>query len=247
MTDTTDTPGPDDARALAGELALRVLPPEEERAARAREAADPVFAAEVEAWNTHLAAFAEEVRPVQPSPGVWPRIESGISALVGGPVPANDNRVGFWRTWAIASTGLLAASVAGIAVLATRPEPAPVVQAVPEGGVTRVATLVLEDGAPAVTLAYDTVSGNLFIAPTAAIAGDDRVPHLWLVKADGSGVQLIGAIDDQESSRRTLDALLATEAGTATAVAVSLEAPGVTPGPNTPEGPVVASGELLQL
>lgn len=245
MTDPApDDPGPDDSRVLAGELALRVLAPEEEATARLRERSDPAFAAEVEVWNAHLAAFAAEVRGVEPSPGVWPRILSAIDPA------ANDNgRLGFWRGWAIGSTGLLAASLVAVAVLISQPPPVTeaVVQPQPAGGVTRVATLTLsEGGAPAVTIAYDTVTGNLFVAPTTAIAGEAGVPHLWLVRPEG-GVQLIGAIDGQDVSRRTLSQALAGEAGTATAVAISIEAPGTTPPPNAPQGPVVASGELLQL
>lgn len=241
MTDTPIEPADED-RALAGELALRVLPAAEERAARAREQADPAFAAEVEAWNEHLAAFAADIAPVVPSAGVWPRVESSIAPA------ANDNgRVAFWRTWAVASTALLAASVAGVAILLTRPEPAPIVQAAPEGGVTRVATVSLtEGGAAVVALAYDTATGKMFIAPTTALSRETGVPHLWLVKPEG-GVQLVGAIDGSATSRRTLTALLADEAGQAKAVAISLEAPGHTPAADTPDGPVVATGELLPL
>lgn len=243
MTDpTTDEPGPDDARALAGELALRVLSPGDERAARTREQTDPAFAAEVEAWNTHLASFAAEVRGVEPSSGVWPRIEAGI-----GPAANDNGRLGFWRGWAIGSTGLLAASLVAVAVLIARPTPVPDAAPLPAGGVTRVATLTLsEGGAPAVTIAYDTVTGNLFVAPTTAIAAADGVPHLWLVRPEG-GVQLIGAIDGDGVSRQTLSQALSGQAGTATAVAISLEAPGTTPPADAPQGPVVASGELQQL
>lgn len=237
-----DKGGPEEARILAGELALRVLSPEEERAARAREQSDPAFAGEVEVWNGHLAEIAAGIAPVTPSAGVWPRIQAAIAPA------ANDNgRVAFWRTWAVASTALLAASVAGVAILLARPAPAPIVQAAPEGGVTRVATVALtEGGTPVVALAYDTATGRLFIAPTTALGQETGVPHLWLVKPEG-GVQLIGAIDGSAISRRTLSDLLADEAGQATAVAISLEAPGHTPAPDTPDGPVVATGELQPL
>ncbi len=242
MTDPT-TPSDDD-RVLAGELALRLLTPDDERLARAREAADPAFAREVQVWNAHLAAFAAEVRAVQPSGGVWGRIQAAIAPV------ANDNgRVGFWRNWALGSTGLLAASLVAVAVLIGRPASAPVVTTppAPEGGVTRVATLTLsEGGGQAVILAYDTVTGNLFLAPTGAIEAADGVPHLWLVKPEG-GVQLVGAIDADGVSRRTLSGTLTGQAGTATAVAISLEAPGTTPPADAPQGPVVASGELQQL
>lgn len=245
MTDRTpEDTGSEDAVTHAGELALRVLSPAEEARARAREASDPAFAAEVEVWNDKLAGLAADVPSVQPSPAVWPRIEAGLGAGVA----ANDNgRAGFWRAWALGATGLLAASLVAVAVLVARPAPVPVVQPAPVGGVTRIATLSLESGAPAVTLVYDTVTGHLFLAPTDAMAGDTRVPHLWLVRPDGAGVQLVGAIDGSASSRHTLDAVLAAAAGEAQAVAISMEVPGHTPAADRPDGPVVASGELQAL
>lgn len=243
MTDPTDTDGMDEDQALAGELALRVLSPAEEAAARAREASDPAFAAEVESWNEQLAGLAEEIPAVPPSPYVWPRVEAGLP-----PVAANDNRrLVFWRTWAVGSTGLLAASLAAVVVLMAQP---PVVPPAPAPAapvaVTRVATLTLESGAAAMTLAYDPVSGELYLAPTAEMAGDTRVPHLWLVMPEG-GVQLVGAIDGSATSRHNLGQALSGKAGHANAVAVSMEAPGHTPAADKPDGPVVASGELQRL
>ncbi|WP_426041357.1 anti-sigma factor [Brevundimonas sp. TWP2-3-4b1] len=242
MTDLpSDEPGAVDA--LAGELALRVLPPEEERAARAREASDPAFAAEVEVWNEHLAGFIAEIPPVQPSARVWPRIEAGIA-----PVAANDNRAAFWRTWAVGSTGLLAASLVAVALLATRPTPAPIVNTAPTGGVTRVATIAMTDGGtPVVALAYDSATGNLFIAPTDAMDGVNAVPHLWLVRPGEAGVQLIGAIDGSAASHHHLTDVLASTAGQAVAVAISMESPGHTPAADKPDGPVIATGELQSL
>lgn len=244
MTEPVDIEGVDGDRALAGELALRVLSPVEEAAARARELAEPAFAAEVEAWNEHLAGIAADVAVVQPSAGVWPRIEAGLTPSVA----ANDNgRVVFWRNWAIGSSALLAASLAAVVVLVAQPTPASLpATPVPAMAVTRVATLTLENGAAAMTLAYDPVSGELYLAPTAEMAGDTRVPHLWLVMPEG-GVQLVGAIDGSAISRQSLTRALTGAAGTANAVAVSMEAPGHTPAMNKPDGPVIASGELQRL
>lgn len=242
----TDISPEDEAHVLAGELALRVLSPDEERAARAREASDPAFAAEVEVWNEHLAGFIAEIPSVQPSPRVWPRVEAGIASAA--PVAANDNRAGFWKMWALGSTGLLAASLVAVALLIARPAPEPIVQTAPTGGVTRVATIAMtQGGAPVVALAYDTMTGKLFIAPTMAMREMTDVPHLWLVKPDGAGVQLIGAIDGSAASHRQLTDILASTAGQAVAVAISMEAPGHEPAPDAPDGPVVATGELQAL
>ncbi|KQY84630.1 anti-sigma factor domain-containing protein [Brevundimonas sp. Root1423] len=243
MTDPTDIEGMDEDQALAGELALRVLSPAEEAAAREREASDPAFAADVETWNERLAGIADEIPPVAPSPYVWPRVEAGLP-----PVAANDNRrLAFWRTWAVGSTGLLAASLVAVVVLLAQPSPVPPAPA-PEApvAVTRVATLTLENGHAAMTIAYDPASGELYLAPTTEMAGDTRVPHLWLVMPEG-GVQLVGAIDGSATSRHNLGRALSGKAGQASAVAVSMETPGHTPAADKPDGPVVASGELQRL
>ena len=242
MTDPTDIGGMDEDQALAGELALRVLSPEDEAAARAREAADPAFAAHVEAWNDRLAGLADGVVSVEPSPWVWPRVEAGLTP----PAAANDNSVVFWRRWAIGSTGLLAASVAAVVMLLVQPAPAPVAPPAPAPAVIRVATLTLESGAAAMTLAYDANTGELYLAPTNEMAGDTRVPHLGLVMPEG-GVQLVGAIDGSTTSRHNIGQALFGPAGHANAVAVSMEAPGHTPAPDKPDGPVVAQGALQRL
>lgn len=242
MSDPTDKGDHDDDQLLAGELALRVLSPTDEAAARAREESDPVFAAHVEAWNERLGGLAEGVAPVEPSPWVWPRVEAGLPPATA----ANDNSVVFWRRWAIGSTGLLAASLAAVIVLVAQPTPTPVSPPAPAVAVTRVATLTLEGGAAAMTIAYDTATGELYLAPTDKMAGDARVPHLWLIMPEG-GVQLVGAIDGSTISRHSLGQALSGPAGAANAVAVSMEAPGHTPPANRPDGPVVASGELQQL
>jgi anti-sigma-K factor RskA len=239
----TDTLTFNEDEALAGELALRVLSPSQEAAARARATSDPRFAAEVETWNDRLARLAEEIAPVTPSPGLWPRIQAGL--------PANDDdRAAFWRRWALGSTGLLAASLVAVVVLAVgqdQPAVAPIAPQAAPAEVVRVATLTLQQGGEAaLTLVYDPNSENLYLAPTTAMAGDERVPHLWLVMPEG-GVQLVGAIDGSTTSRRHLDQLMSGKAGQANAVAVSMEAPGHTPAADKPDGPVVASGELQQL
>lgn len=234
----TDPNAPmDDDDALAGELSLRVLSQQDEAAANARRSADPAFAARVDAWDERLGGLVEEIAPVEPSTGVWPRIAAMISA-------ANDNIVRFWRRWAIGSTGLLAASVVGLVVLANRPEtpvPAPAPAAV-----TKVATLTLEGGVAAVTLAYDAASGDLYLAPSDKMVGDPRVPHLWLMMPDGS-VHLVGAVDGVNVSRHNLAGAMGGMAAQAAGVAISMEQPGHRPAANRPDGPVVASGEMQLL
>ena len=232
----------DDRIARAGEYALRVLSPAEEAAAHAEAARDPVFGAEVDRWNDQLSHMADGIAPVQPSASLWPR----ILAATGG--AANDNAVPFWRRWAIGSTGLLAASLAAVAIMIATPAPAPDPATTPvAGSITRVATLKLDNGVTALTLAYDSATGELYLAPTREMEGDTRIPHLWLVLPNEGGVQLVGAIDGHDTSRHNLEGVIVGQATEAIAVAVSMEEPGHTPNPDRPDGPVVAEGEFQPL
>ncbi|HAJ04202.1 MULTISPECIES: anti-sigma factor domain-containing protein [unclassified Brevundimonas] len=232
----------DDRIARAGEYALRVLSPAEEAAAHAEAARDPVFGAEVDRWNDQLSHMADGIAPVQPSASLWPR----ILAATGG--AANDNAVTFWRRWAIGSTGLLAASLAAVAIMIATPAPAPDPATTPvAGSITRVATLKLDNGVTALTLAYDSATGELYLAPTREMEGDTRIPHLWLVLPNEGGVQLVGAIDGHDTSRHNLEGVIVGQATEAIAVAVSMEEPGHTPNPDRPDGPVVAEGEFQPL
>lgn len=237
----TDAPHREDGETpdLAAELALRLLEGPEEAAARARVAADPAFAAEVAAWEARLGGLIDEVPPAPPPESLW----RGIVARL----PANDDRrLAFWRAWAVGATGLLAASLATVAVLVARPAPAPVASAAPSAEVTRVATLRLESGQSALILAYDPETGMLFASPTDVMAGDPRVPHLWLIGSEG-GATLVGAIDGVEVSRMAMPETTAARVRGAVAVAVSMEQPGHTPAMDRPDGPVVASGQLESL
>ena len=241
-------PLPEDDVILAGELALRVLSPDDERAARMREAAEPAFAREVERWNEDLARLADEIADVTPSAAVWPAVTTRVFGGRGESAAANDNgKLAFWRAWAVGATGLLAASVVGLVVLASQPQPLPPVTAPPvvEPSITRVATLQLESGETMLTLAYDPATGRLYVAPAGEADAEGRVPHLWLMAPDG-GVRLVGAVGG-EAHTMELDAALRPMAGEAAAIAISMEAPGVTPPIDAPQGPVVGSAEFSEL
>ena len=227
----------------AGELVLRVLSPEAEARALERTRSEPEFAREVGHWNERLTGFIDEIEPVVVPDRIWSRIQTAIGGV------ANDNaKLVFWRNWAVGATVLLAASLGAVAFMVAQPRPVVTEIVAPTGGVTRVATLALSDGGDAVlTLAYDTATGQLYLSPTPTLAGEAGVPHLWLVLPDDGGVQLVGAFEGGRIDTRRLGGTLAGLAGQAPAMAISLEAPGVTPADDTPQGPVIASGELQSL
>ncbi len=67
-------------RILAAEYALGLLEGEELLAARAREASDTAFAADVVQWQDRLAPLADAIHPRLPRAEVWQRIEAQLSS-----------------------------------------------------------------------------------------------------------------------------------------------------------------------
>ena len=123
-----DTIGGDDRHDFtAAEYVLGVLSAEDRRAAEFRMAAEPKFAAEVAYWETRLGGLAESVPAVAPPAKVWAGIEDRLSASLAPPRERAGfwNSLAFWRTFAIASAGLAAASMAGLVYLAQIPSLGP--------------------------------------------------------------------------------------------------------------------------
>ena len=112
-----DTIGGDDRHDLtAAEYVLGVLGPAERRAAEFRIAGEPKFAAEVAFWEARLSGLAEAVPAIVPPAHVWQRIEDRLPAALKAPAERGGiwQSLAFWRTFAIASAGLAAVSMAGL-------------------------------------------------------------------------------------------------------------------------------------
>ena len=234
----------DEAADAAAERALRLNARVEDEVLARREAADPAFAAEVEAWNERLGPLIDEVTPVPPPAGLWPRIEALIA-----PRAANDDAPArFWRRWAYGSTGLLAASLAAVGfLLVNRPVIERIVEVPAPASVEHVsvATLTGDGDMPIATITYDPTTGALHVAPTRQMAMDESIPALWLVNPDGS-TTLVGAIDPVTPQTHSLPEPLRPTAAGATALAISLEPMGEPLAPQA-RGPVVAVGEVSDL
>jgi anti-sigma-K factor RskA len=176
----SESPDLSEAEALAAEHALGVLGAAERRVAEARVAADPAFAALVEAWRVRLEPLADGIAPVAPPAGVWPRIERAL--------PANDNAVRAIRFWRAATAGasmLAAASVALAVFLANRP---PVLVQPPPPGRLLNASLVSPSGQPVplFVAAYDPVRKALIVTSLVQPGKDPAHVHeLWVIPADG--------------------------------------------------------------
>ncbi len=239
----------------AAEYALGVLDGPERAAAEARSSREPAFAETVLAWVLRFEPLIGAVLPVEPSPALWPRIETAIerpksyTASTVEPIPAAANdapprAAGLWRAWAVAATAVAAAAVLFIALRTpVIPGHAPLVQTANSGS-TLVATLSLtETKASAFTVAYDPNKAVIYATP----AGDFSIPNkrsaeLWLIPADGKP-RPMGIVDPSKAASIPMPQAFKALAKAKVTLAISIEPPG---GSTTglPTGPVIATGQL---
>ena len=155
---------------------------------------EPKFAAEVAFWEARLGGLAEGVAPVAPPAEVWQRIDAAISA---GAKPM-ARRAGlwqslaFWRSFAIASAALAAASIAGLIYVAQ----------IPSAGAPLLARLDAESGQASFVAAVDAGGNSLTIVPAALLSGDQQKAfELWLIPP-GDKPHSLGLIDPYPAGAR---------------------------------------------
>lgn len=236
----SDAPELPDAEALAAEHALGVLSARDRALAEARAAADPAFAALVEAWRDRLAPLALEVEPVTPGADVWSRIARAL--------PANDDgRLGrAVKVWRAATAGALALAAASIvAVVANRP-PVVITQPAVSNAALLNASLMGDTGKPMFVAAYDPDRKALIITSLVPPGADPvHVHELWLIPSDGKPRSL-GFVEPGKSKAMPMEPNMAPMVSEGAALAVSVEAPGGSTGPG-PSGPVAAKGMLSKI
>ena len=211
-------------------------------------------------WQRRLAPMAELAAPRMPPAAVWEAIERrlGVAAMreTARPrgihkTPVRPSRsvfesLAFWRGWALGVTGIAAIAVV-IAVRsllpsATAPSTAPVVAQQPEAAVSHVAVLNNKDAHPVMLVAWDEAHATMTLHPLGNLdlpAG--RAMELWGIPAKGRPVAL-GMLPDSASGKVPAGQQ---KPENYAALAVSIEAPGGSPDPNAPSGPVVFTGKLL--
>lgn len=238
MSEDAELPEPE---ALAAEHALGMLTAEERATAELRMARDPDFAAAVESWRMRLAPMLGRLPPVEPSAGLWARIERAL--------PANDNgdaarRLGLWRGTALGALGLAAASLlSAVLIVGHGPPPIYVTPQAPQMLSARIDTA---KGAHLFVAAYDP-SRQAVVVSSLVPAGTDpgHVHELWLIPADGKP-RALGFVPVGASLAIPVSAPLAILADDRASLAISVEKPGGSKAPG-PTGPVVASGKLSKI
>lgn len=230
---------------LAADYALGTLTAVELRQADRRMRSDAAFADEVAAWQVRLMPMTASVRSVLPPEIVWRRIEAELppvaarqgaaSATV---AQARRTVSAFWRTLALGTSTLAAASLAALLLILAAPSE-PVV-----GGARLTAALANEDGTALYAAVIDPATGEATLLPLVVGDGGGTVPELWLIGASGVPESL-GLLDPAAPRLVRLADGLRGE-GLAGTLAVSLEPPGGSP-TGQPTGPVVASGPLQSI
>ena len=214
----------------------------------------------VDEWQRRISPMAELAAPRMPSAAVWEAIERrlGLSSAreAARPrsvveTPAHAPRglfenLAFWRGWALGVTGLavvaVIVAVRSLLPSATTPPATPTVAQQPETVVSHVAVLNNQDAHPVMLVAWDETHSTMTLHPLGKVdVPPGRAMELWGIPASGHPVAL-GMLPDNASGKVTAGQQ---RPESYDALAVSIEAPGGSPNPNAPSGPVVFTGKLL--
>ncbi len=230
-----DTMDPADVGSLvAAEYVLGVLGAAERREVERRLAQEPTLASEVAFWEERLTGLADAVAPVSPPQAAWSRIETAIGAAPRR--PSVWQSLTFWRTCAIVSATLAAASIAALAYIGL----------VPGARTPLMATLSGSAGQPNFVASVTATGNTLVIVPAALLTNDPRSFELWLIPTGETRPRSLGLIQPGQPIRLDIPSDLAGRVTPDATLAVSLEPPGGSP-TGLPTGPVIAVGKLANL
>jgi anti-sigma-K factor RskA len=237
MSDDDTIGAGDHGDLLAAEYVLGVLSPEARRSAELRLEREPGFAAEVSFWEARLGGLADGVTPVTPPAELWPRIEARIAAT-----PSPERRPGlwhslaFWRTFAVSSAALAAASIAALIYVAEAPRVGPPL----------LARLDQPSGQPEFLAAANPADGSVTVVPAVLITGQQqRAYELWVIPPGGTPHSL-GLVDPERPVKVVVPPELLPHVSADSTLAITLEPPGGSP-TGKPTGPVIANGKLASL
>jgi len=230
-----DTMDPtDDGNLIAGEYVLGVLSAADRREVERRLAQEPRLASEVAFWEERLGGLTDAVAPVAPPKAAWSRIETAIGTA---PRPPSVwQSLTFWRSFAIVSATLAAASIAALAYIGL----------VPGARAPLMATLSGSAGQPNFVATVTATGNTLVIVPAALLTNDPRAFELWLIPSGETRPRSLGLVQPGQPIRLDIPPDLAGRVTPDATLAVSLEPPGGSP-TGLPTGPVIAAGKLSNL
>lgn len=236
---------PQERDALAGEYVLGLVEGTDRAALEQRIEREPALAASVESWRGHLAAIDATARPIPPSPGLWPRIEAEIAAIL----PAAErgrlkalkagntladwwNNLFIWRGAALA--GALAAILLAIGLNGAldRAKRQPVMVAV-----------LLTEASIAAAVVNTYPDGRVEMVPLQNIAvPEGKALEIWTLWDRAVGPRSVGLIDRARTTPLRLDQL---PLGKDQLFEITIENATGSP-TGRPTGPIVAKGTTSQ-
>ena len=249
---------------FAGEVVLGTTNRTERSLVEERLSGDPVYQAEVKAWEKRLAPLGAIVPPAKPSPDLWSRIVADTLALVPEPAEAQpaagevdtgtvvqidsetaqaarnrllERRIARWR---LATLGALAiaASVVGVAIV--RPG---LIPSLPTAGERYIGVVNATGEMPPLIVNVDLARGELTVRPLAVPREAGKDLELWAIP-DGSppvSLGLVGTGGQRPIAAKAQQAI--TPKGLT--IAVSVEPSGGSP-TGQPTGAVILTGKLIK-
>jgi anti-sigma-K factor RskA len=236
---------PQERDALAGEYVLGLVEGADRTALEHRIEREPALAASVESWRGHLHAIDTTAPQIPPSPGLWPRIEAEIAAIL----PAAErgrlkalkagntladwwNSLFVWRGAALA--GALAALLLAIGLNGAldRARRQPVMVAV-----------LLTDANIAAAVVNTYPDGRVEMVPLQNIAvPEGKALEIWTLWDRAVGPRSVGLIDRARTTPLRLDQM---PLGRDQLFEITIENATGSP-TGRPTGPIVAKGTTSQ-
>lgn len=236
---------PQERDALAGEYVLGLVEGADRIALEERIEREPALAAAVESWRAHLAAIDATARPIPPSPGLWPRIEAEIAAVLptaergrvkalkaGNTLADWWNSLFVWRGAALA--GALAAILLAIGLNGAleRAKRQPVMVAV-----------LLTETSVAAAIVNTFADGRVEMVPLQNIAvPEGKALEIWTLWDRAVGPRSVGLIDRARTTPLRLDQM---PLGKDQLFEITIE-PATGSPTGRPTGPIVAKGTTSQ-
>ncbi len=228
----------DDIGALAGEYVLGTLDAQERAAVEQRRLVEPGLDLAIREWQRRLAPLDNIVRPVDPSPGLFARIQQriGKSEPVSAQVIALKDRLKFWRRTA-ALTSAMAASL--VALLLVREMTPPPKQR------NLIAVLQKDAQSPAFLVSVDVDNKLMTVRPVAAQHQAGKSFELWIIHDSLGKPRSLGVVDDPSVIRPAQLAAYDKSVIESATLAISLEPEGGSP-TGDPTGPVMYAGKMIE-
>ncbi|WP_241133873.1 anti-sigma factor [Achromobacter insuavis] len=196
---------PDGLDELAGEYVLGTLPGARRRDVEARLPHDAALRAAVDRWEERLLPLTDLAAPIEPSPGLWPRIETTLYRQHAARQAGRPRRPAWWDSlffWRGAAASGVAAALVLAGALALRPAQTP-------GPVQYMVVLVApQSQTPGWVVQAQAGQREVQLVPIAAVqVPADRALEFWTKADSWAGPVSLGLVKPGEPVRIPLDKL----------------------------------------